>query len=486
MLKNRRRLTIGATLFITVVTVLVTVLLVGRANVSAAAAPNADTFKGHAVTVHPEVKLAQRDDSTNAVVFSCQRVSPAPTCYQPAQIRAAYGIQALLDAGITGKGRTIAIIDAFQNPSMAVDLSLFDSTFNLPAPNFTQIAPFGLTPFDINDANMVGWSGEIALDVEWSHAVAPDAKILLVLAKSNDDRDIYNATKYVVDHNLADVISQSFGEGESCVDPKLERAQHDMFVKATQKGITLFASSGDDGAAQPTCDGASFFKSASSPASDPLVTAVGGTNLTADPLTGAYQSEIAWNDARFGNDPNEGFSGGGFSNIYKRPAYQTNVPGTQKGHRGVPDVSYNAGVDGGVLTHWGTGLEALAGLPPDSPVFFIFGGTSAGSPQWAGLTALADQLAGKRLGFLNSEIYRIGQSQSLYPLAFHDITSGTNSITEFDDAGNPIITIPGFTTAKGWDPVTGWGSPKSEAAILMLAFNIRANDGNDACNDRGN
>ncbi len=299
-----RRTAISATALMTVLTALIAILLVGRSTVTAAPAPDAGPFVSHAITVNPQYRMTERTDAAPNVTFGCQRVSPAPSCYQPAQIRAAYNIQALLDGGVTGKGRTIAIIDAFQNPFIQQDLSIFDSTFGLPDPIFNQIAPFGLTPFDINDANQVGWSGEIALDVQWAHAIAPDAKILLALAPSNNDVDIFNVTKYVIDHNLADVISQSFGEGESCVDPKLERAQHELFKKATQKNITLFASSGDDGAAQPTCDGASFFKSASSPASDPLVTAVGGTNLTADPLTGAYQSEIAWNDARLGADPN--------------------------------------------------------------------------------------------------------------------------------------------------------------------------------------
>ncbi len=485
MFRHGRLTIVGATALLTIITVLVAVLLIGRTTASAAPSPNiTGPFVSHAITVNPHYKLAQRDQSADAVVFNCQRVSPAPTCYQPAQIRAAYDIQALIDAGITGKGRTIAIVDAFQNPFLQQDLDLFNSTFELPPANLTQIAPFGLTPFDFNDDNMIGWSGEIALDVEWAHAIAPDAKILLALAPSNDDTDIYNTTKYVVDHNLADVISMSFGEGESCMDRNLLRAQHELFKKATLKGITLFASSGDDGAAQPTCDGTSFFLQASTPASDPLVTAVGGTNLTADPLVGTYQSEIAWNDARLGGDPNEGFSGGGFSNIFKRPAYQVGVPGTRKGHRGLPDVAYNGGVDGGVLTHWGVG-NTLFGFNPTDPIFFIFGGTSAGAPQWAGLTALANQLAGKRLGFLNTAFYRLGQSKTLYPLAFHDITSGSNTITEVDVNNNPI-TITGFNTATGWDAVTGWGTPKAEAAVILLAFNIRADDGSRACNDNGN
>jgi subtilase family serine protease len=117
--------------------------------------------------------------------------------------------------------------------------------------------------------------------VEWAHAIAPGANITLVLAKTNDDADILSATQYAVDHNLGNVISQSFGENESCVDSNLLAAQRNLFVKATLKHITLIASSGDDGAAQGTCDGSSIVLAASSPASDPLVTAVGGTALHA-------------------------------------------------------------------------------------------------------------------------------------------------------------------------------------------------------------
>jgi subtilase family serine protease len=113
----------------------------------------------------------------------------------------------LYKAGITGKGRTIAIVDAFQSPVIRDDLALFDQTFGLPDPKFTIVAPDGLTPFDENDPNQVGWAAEISLDVQWAHAIAPDAAITLVLAKSNEDADILSATRYVVDHGLADVIS---------------------------------------------------------------------------------------------------------------------------------------------------------------------------------------------------------------------------------------------------------------------------------------
>jgi subtilase family serine protease len=413
-----------------------------------------------AVGVNPHFKVANVVSGTGSdVTFNCQLPTAAVFCYAPKQIRNAYNIQGLLDAGITGKHRTIVIIDAFQNPFMQSDLSIFDSTFGLPDPTLNIIAPDGLTPFNINDGNQVG-SSEIALDVEWAHAVAPDATIDLVLSRTNSDADIFSATKFVVDHNLGDVISQSFGEGETCASTDTLNnaqflAQQDaLFKRAKDKGITVLASSGDDGDAQPTCDGSSFFISASTPASDPFVTGVGGTNLNADLTTGAYQSEVAWEDG-FGE------SGGGFSTVYNRPGYQEHVPGITTA-RGVPDVAYNAGVVGGVLVHWGVGNILFVGLGATDPsVFFIFGGTSAGSPQWAGITALADQKAGQRLGFLNPALYSIGKSDG-FAKGFHDITSGDN-----DEFGTGF-----FFTSTGWDAVTGWGSPNVGKLVTLLIQRI--------------
>ena len=147
--------------------------------------------------------------------------------------------------------------------------------------SFTQIAPDGLTAFDPTNDDMQGWASEISLDVEWAHAIAPGANIVLVLAKSDQDADLLSATKYVIDHRLGDIISQSFGEDESCFDPKLAAKEHQLFIEATLKGMTIFASSGDDGAGQSSCDGRTLVKAVSTPAVDPLVTAVGGTELHA-------------------------------------------------------------------------------------------------------------------------------------------------------------------------------------------------------------
>ncbi len=409
-------------------------------------------IQSHAIRVHPHIRDSGKPDATGT--FPCQNPTYVIHCYGPKQIRVAYAIQPLLNAGINGSGRTIVIVDAFQSPTIVQDLQAFNQAFNLPSAKLNIIAPDGLTPFNPNDPNQVSWAGEISLDVEWAHAVAPDAIIDLVLAKSNQDVDILSVTKYAIDNNLGDVISQSFGENESCVDHTLLAEEHAVFQEATNKHITLLASSGDSGAAELTCDGTSWVLAVSSPASDPLVTAVGGTQLFANQKSGSYLSEVAWNEPQF-----QGASGGGYSVIFKRPAYQKNAVPSQ--WRGVPDVAYNAAVNGGVLV-------AFSVIPPGSQggPFHIFGGTSAGSPQWAGIVALANQKAGERLGFLNPAIYEIGENSS-YSRAFHGILFGNNTVQLPDAKGN-IVTIIGYSAHKGWDAVTGWGTPKVAGLVPLL------------------
>src|SRR6266536_6027271 len=169
-------------------------------------------------------------------------------------MRHAYQVDSLISAGYSGTGHTIVIVDAFQSPHIVAQLNVYDTFYGLPGLNglgnppdpslgtFTQVAPDGLTPFVPGDPNMTGWAEEISLDVLWAHAIAPGANIVLVLAKTNQDADIVSATKYAVDHNLGDVISQSFGENESCMDPALVTQQHQVFADATLKNITLLAS----------------------------------------------------------------------------------------------------------------------------------------------------------------------------------------------------------------------------------------------------
>lgn len=383
-----------------------------------------------------------------AGVFSCQLPGSNPGCLGPAQVRRAYNIP----SNLTGRGKTIAIIDAFGNPDIASDLANFDSTFGLPSANLNIICVGGTCPtFNPGSADERSWAGEIALDTQWAHADAPAATIDLVIAKSDNDPDIFAAQQYVISHNLGDVLSQSFGEGEVCQSANIFAATHQLFVQAAAERMSVFASAGDSGSSQPACNGNGFFKSVGTPASDPLVTGVGGTHLNADLTTGAYQSESVWNNS--GTAIDLGATGGGFSTQYLRPSYQAFA--NHNAFRGVPDVAWNADVFNGVLA-----TCSACGAGPGA--FFIFAGTSSGSPQWAAITTLADQAAGHRLGFLNPTLYVIGLAVTNYNFAFHDITSGNNV---WDGDGN----IPGYSAGPGWDPTTGLGSPNVAHLINLLS-----------------
>jgi subtilase family serine protease len=428
-------------------------------------------------------------------LFTCQLGLSVGQCYDPYQMRHAYGIDGLIASGFDGTGRTIVIVDAFQNPNLVSQVTTYNAFYGLPATNLTILAPDGLTPFDPTSSDQVSWAEEISLDVAWSHNIAPGAKIVLVLSKSDRDADILSALKYAVDNNLGDVISMSFGEADTCVGippgPALNAAYHAVFVEATQKGITLFGSSGDQGAAQPTCDGSSWMKSSSSPASDPLVTAVGATELHAadyciagvtvpacDPATapaaGTYLGEIAWNEGPLGDFSDllgtTEATGGGFSTVFGEPPYQQGTAGLHGGsQRAEPDVAYNGAIFHGVLTYLN-----IPGIPAG---YYRFGGTSCGSPQWAAITAIMDQKAGKRIGFLNKAIYNIGKNAN--QTSFHDITSGNNSAWELDSMGN-LVVITGYSAGPGWDATTGFGSPIGPNVVGALIAGVSPGDATSA------
>lgn len=385
--------------------------------------------------------------------FRCEKrpfdLSKGLFCYGPAAIRSAYGVQSLLDHGYTGTGQTIVILDAFGSPVAQQDLRLFDKVFGLPdPPSFTVVTMPGTPAFDPTDPNMVGWSAEIALDVQWSHAMAPGAKIVLVAAASNSDQDLIDGLNYAIDHHLGNVVSMSFGESESALGTPdgldIVDAWQAAFARARKSHITLFVSAGDQGSTNVFDNAGDVlpFQNVSFPASSPLVTSVGGTNLlfgigaSADP-NGAYKSESVWNDGF-------GAGGGGMSVLFPEADWQReNLPKsvnrTLHGHRGVPDVAYNAGVVGGVLAVWSIGY-------PNG--FFIFGGTSAGSPQWSGIISDVNQAVGRPAGFINPRLYRLGAGGSLTSL-FHDITTGDNG----------FLGVPGYSAGTGYDLATGWGTP---------------------------
>jgi subtilase family serine protease len=365
-------------------------------------------------------------------------------------MRAAYGVDQL---PANGTGRTIVIVDAFGSTSIQPDLADFDSVWGLPVANLTVVAPYGVDTSHSSADDVAGWSLETSLDVEWAHSIAQGAKIVLVEAKSDQDADILAATKYAVDNNLGDVLSQSFGEAEQCVDPTILSQEHSVFQQAVRKGITLFASAGDNGAGQPNCvDGSTLIKAVSSPATDTNVTAVGGTTLIADPPTGAYQSESTWNETAQLGGPASG--GGGQSVKYREPLYQ--ILAQHSGVREVPDVSYNAAVLHGVIVEDST-------YSPEG-AFWLVGGTSAGSPQWAAITSIVDQMANRRQGNINPALYLLALLPSKVN-PFHDIADGSNNSVPDENGG----TIQGYTAARGYDMATGLGSPNIGAIAKLLA-----------------
>jgi subtilase family serine protease len=440
--------------------------------------------------------------STDAsAVFSCELRYFDPSknshgsvpCYGPSAIRAAYGLTALLNGGLTGAGRTIVILDAFGSPTASADLNAFDVLFGLPAPpSFTIVRMAGTPAFNPTDGNQVGWAEETSLDVQWSHATAPGANIVLVEAKSNSDVDLIAGLNYAIDHRLGDVVSMSFGESEvllaDAAGEQLIDQWEQAFKRAAERHISLFVSSGDQGSTNTANDAGDVFpyRNVSYPASSPHVTAVGGTNLyfgvpgphgVADGRgnpNGTYLGEKVWNDEAQGI---AGAGGGGVSALFEAPEYQEGLPRAVRkslnDHRGIPDVAYNAGVVGGVVVH--------LGFAPFSGGNFIFGGTSAGAPQWAGIIADINQAVGHSVGFINSRLYRLGKTGVLAGLS-HDITMGNNGFCFSTAPSGAVGCVPGFSARPGWDLATGWGTPN--LATLITLLNEWDEDGPDVDFDR--
>ena len=344
-----------------------------------------------------------------------------PTGLTPAKTRHAYGFDQITNQGA---GQTIGIVDAFDDPNIESDLAVFNSQFGLPACTtsngcFQKVYAAGVKP----NTN-AGWALEISLDVEWAHAIAPQAKILLVEAASNSFANLLQAVDVAV-QNGASVVSMSWGGGE--FSGEISSDTH-----FAVNGVTFTASSGDSGS------GVEY------PAASPGVVSVGGTTLKID-SSGNYVSETAWSG-----------SGGGQSAFEAEPLYQANypIPNDPGGVRGVPDVAYDGDPNSGFAVYDSIRLQGQRG-------WFQVGGTSAGAPQWAAVFAIANSLrvaAGKAtLSSTNNAVYTVG-SGAAYSSNFHDITSGTNG-----SCGALC------TATTGYDYVTGLGSPQANHTISALA-----------------
>jgi subtilase family serine protease len=353
--------------------------------------------------------------------------------YTPSQIASAYGFnQIALAGGVKGdgSGQTIAIVDAYNDPNIAADLATFDAAFGLSAPpSLTIESQTGST--SKLPATDSGWAQEISMDVEWAHAIAPGASILLVEANSASYNDLMTAVSEASRGLGVTVVSMSWGGSEFNGE-----TSYDSFftTPAGHKGVTFVASSGDQGAAY----GPSY------PATSPNVLAVGGTTLNIN-SSSQYVSETAWSG-----------STGGYSSFEKEPGYQGFVTPDLSGNvRTSPDVSYNADPNAGFVVYDSLSSGGQSG-------WMEFGGTSAGAPQWAALIAIANQGrkdAGEavlsKTRTTAQILYSLYSSSTTYDVAFHDVTT--------DSSGSFY-----YQAGSGYDLVTGLGSPQASVVVAAL------------------
>ncbi|HVI11100.1 MAG TPA: S53 family peptidase [Candidatus Binatia bacterium] len=413
----------------------------------------------HANAKDPEIPaaLAQvvggvvslHDFYSQATLSSVRKVAPNFTSgsshyLAPSDFATIYDLGPAYQQGNTGSGQAVAIV-ARSNIRLA-DVEQFRSFFSLPVNN-PQIIVNGPDP-GIYDS---GEETEADLDVEWAGAVAKAATIDFVASRSTNSTDGVNlSAQYIVNHNLAPVMSTSFGLCEKFLGSAGNGFWNSLWQQAAAEGITVFVSSGDNGAAG--CDSSSASKAANGlgvngMCSPPYSTCVGGTEFsdTANPAlywspanSGSqgsalsYIPEVAWNESGYGLWA----SGGGASSVYAKPAWQSGTGVPADGHRDVPDVALNSAAHDGYLIIQEGGM-------------YVVGGTSAATPSFAGLMALVDENAAARQGNANATLYPLATRQGAGGAAvFHDVTSGNNSVPGQN----------GFKAGAGYDPVTGLGS----------------------------
>ena len=482
----------------------------GGTTVAAPASPSAQSS-----AIHPAVSDYIQLNGSDTPPTATQCASVKRRCFTPASTQAAYNLQPLYQAGSTGKGMTIAIVDSFGSDTMAHDLHVYNQAFGLAKmcgeegvtcapgmPTFSELHLQGTPATKAPPATSKGtglqnksaWALEVALDVETSHAMAPGANILLVTTPTAETLGVQGfpqmmaAEQYVVDHHLAQVISQSFASAEDAFGStqSLLKLRH-AFISAAQNGVTVLGSSGDGGTANgskspvagPNAGPVFPFPTVEWPASDPLVTGVGGTYLCTDATATRDRVVDSVNPpAKCQANPGVAevgwtFSGGGFSHVFAKPDYQSALPTgstTIGAKRGVPDIALQASAGTGALVFLSLPPDGLSGLKcgaaPCSTGWYDVGGTSLSAPQWAGLVAIADQINGGGLGLINPGLYKIGADPSRYGAGFYDVTTGNNT-------ADP--TVHGYPATSGWDPVTGLGTPN---AAVLLPDLVKAVHGN--------
>jgi subtilase family serine protease len=361
------------------------------------------------------------------------------TCYSPALIQAAYDFPTGAGAP-TGAGETIVVVDAFGSSTIRDDLAAFDARWGVPAPpSFDVVGPNGSG--DPSDPNVVSWQQETSLDVEWAHALAPGARIVLVVS-ANDADDVMNAAEAAaLPRYPGAIVSHSFGSPETD-DVQGNVALHFILLGGLRLGDTLVAGAGDAGATNGTDSAIPSY-----PASDPIVTGVGGTEGRPYPdgllrRNGRYGDEKVWNEG----DTADLATGGAPSVFFPVPPWQAPLSKTKM--RGTPDVAFDAALNGGVVVAWHGGT-------------LLMGGTSVGTPAWAAIFALANDLRGRAggIGFANPALYALAGVGRTYKSDFHDITAGNNALDS----------SIGFRANDGYDLATGLGTPDVANLLPDLA-----------------
>jgi subtilase family serine protease len=412
----------------------------------------------------------------------------APCGYTPAQLQGAYGIGGAIAGGNDGSGQTVAIVDAFAAPTIEQDVNQYSSAHGLPPVNLSQVwATKNLDQVHGSSqcGGAAGWYGEETLDVEAVHSMAPGANVVYVGAADCNDPTMLESVEQILDNGLAQIVSNSYGDLGEGVAPDEAQAEDDVYKQAAAEGIGLYFSSGDDGDETDNLPQAS----ADFPATDPWVTAVGGTSLAVG-AANDYLFETGWGtgksslvDGAWSPDPPGDFlygSGGGTSTLFAQPSYQQGVVPTSLSGSGssamrvVPDVAAVGDPNTGMLV----GETQL--FPKHQVRYgeYRIGGTSLASPLFAGIMALADQAAGHPHGFSNQAFYDLSGSS-----AFRDIAPSSGQLAVVrNDYVNSVDSSKGVTTtlrsldhdsslatASGYDNVTGVGTPDGASFLGALS-----------------
>jgi subtilase family serine protease len=409
--------------------------------------------------------------------------------YTASQLRTAYGAAA---SGMTGKGVTIAVVDAYASPTIVQDVDQWSKEMGLPplAPGqFTQDVPSEY-PSTAQAADASSWWGEETLDIETVHAMAPDAKIVYYGVQQPDNSDFFGAFQKIVSGHTADIVSDSWGGQEGGTDPNDFNAAAQIFQQGAIEGINFNFSSGDSGDYTQAQQQPSSQPAVSFPASDPWATGVGGTALGTD-AAGNYKWETSWGDESYpisgtsygSTGTFQGGGGGGNSAVFPAPPFQSGVVPTSlsnvsgKPQREVPDVAMLADPATGILLGETMG-NAVATPTADGGQTFsmsggqyqhpVMGGTSLACPMFSAMEALAMQESGSAFGFANPVLYKLNGTS-----AFHDVTDtpaalgGHHPAEEgFDQSGNPALYLlakdSSLTATPGYDDATGLGSPTAD------------------------